>query len=46
MVFAHPLSLFPISQFFESLLRGFILAFTFFTALAYAVLGKRCYLRP
>jgi hypothetical protein len=41
MVFANPLSLFPIGQFFESLLPDFILAFTFFTALAYAVLAKR-----
>jgi len=41
MVFANPLSLFPIGQFFESLLPDFILAFTFFTALTYAVLGRR-----
>lgn len=41
MVFADPLSLFPIGHFFESLLPDFVLAFTFFTALVYAVLGKR-----
>lgn len=41
MSFANPLSLFPIGQFFESLLPDFILAFMFFTALVYAVLGKR-----
>jgi hypothetical protein len=41
MPFADPLSLFPIGQFFESLLPDFILAFTFFTALVYAVLGRR-----
>lgn len=41
MAFADPLSLFPIGPFFESLLPDFILAFTFFTALVYAVLGKR-----
>ena len=41
MAFANPLSLFPIGQFFESLLPDFILAFMFFTALVYAVLAKR-----
>lgn len=41
MPFPDPLSLFPIGQFFESLLPDFILAFTFFTALCYAVLGRR-----
>ena len=34
---AHPL----VAQFFESLLPDLILAFTFFTALAYAILSKR-----
>jgi hypothetical protein len=41
MASADPLSLFPIGPFFESLLPDFILAFTFFTALVYAILGKR-----
>ena len=41
MVLDNPLTLFPIGPFFESLLPDFILAFTFFTALVYAVLGKR-----
>ena len=41
MAFADPRSLFSIGPFFESLLPDFILAFTFFTALVYAVLGKR-----
>ncbi|HOW73773.1 MAG TPA: hypothetical protein PKY77_24490 [Phycisphaerae bacterium] len=41
MPVAYPDPLFPIGQFFESLLPDFILAFTFFTALTYAVLGKR-----
>lgn len=41
MTFADPLALFPIGQFFESLLPDFVLAFTFFTALVYAVLGRR-----
>lgn len=41
MSLADPLSLFPIGRLFESLLPDFILAFTFFTALTYAVLGRR-----
>lgn len=41
MGFASPVSLFPIGQLFESLLPDFVLAFTFFTALCYAVLGRR-----
>lgn len=31
----------PFGQFFQTLLPDFILAFTFFTALSYAVIGKR-----
>lgn len=41
MAFASPAALFPLGQLFESLLPDFILAFTFFTALCYAVLGRR-----
>jgi len=41
MSFADPLSTLPIRSFAESLLPDFVLAFTFFTALCYAVLGKR-----
>lgn len=41
MPLTYPASLFPISQLFESLLPDFVLAFTFFTALSYAVLGRR-----
>lgn len=41
MSFPDSLSLFPIGRFFESLLPDFILAFMFFTALVYAVLGRK-----
>ena len=37
----NPLQSPPLAPFFESLLPDFILAFTFFTALVYAVLAKR-----
>ncbi len=38
---ANPFSTFAFGQIFESVLPDFVLAFTFFTALVYAVLGKR-----
>jgi len=41
MSFANALSIPAIGRFLESLLPDFVLAFTFFTALSYAVLGKR-----
>ncbi len=41
MSFANALSIPAIAPLLESLLPDFILGFTFFTALAYAVLGKR-----
>jgi len=37
----NPFGQLAIGQLFESLLPDFALAFTFFTALTYAVLGKR-----
>ena len=41
MRLANPLSDLAIGELFETLLPDFVLAFAFFTALAYAVLGKR-----
>ncbi len=41
MIFPNPFLHPPFALFFESLLPDFILAFTFFTALVYAVLAKR-----
>jgi hypothetical protein len=41
MTFANPFPNLPIAQLAESLLPDFVLAFAFFTALTYAVLGKR-----
>jgi len=41
MVLENPFLDFPRGEYFESLLPDFVLAFAFFTALAYAVLAKR-----
>ena len=41
MGFANPLSRFEFAEVFETLLPDFVLAFAFFAALVYAVLGKR-----
>ena len=41
MSFGNPFSNFAFGEIFDSVLPDFVLAFTFFTALIYAVLGKR-----
>jgi hypothetical protein len=41
MRLANPFPELAIGELFETLLPDFVLAFAFFTALAYAVLGKR-----
>ncbi len=41
MTYDNPFSTFAFGALFESVLPDFVLAFTFFTALCYAVLGKR-----
>jgi hypothetical protein len=41
MSFGNPFSSFAFGEIFDSVLPDFVLAFTFFTALIYAVLGKR-----
>lgn len=41
MTFSNPFSRFAFGNLFDSILPDFVLAFTFFTAICYAVLGKR-----
>jgi len=41
MKYANPFTGLAIADIFETLLPDFVLAFTFFTALIYAILGQR-----
>jgi len=41
MAFGYSLSFLPLGDLFETLLPDFVLAFAFFTALIYSILGRR-----